>query len=77
MAYEQLMDAVQGLPEDKIYDVIAFIDFLKARLQGVANTEESNTTPRTHKERILGQMKGKIRMAEDFDAIPDDFKEYM
>ena len=77
MAYDALMAAAKSLPEDKIYDVIAFIDFLKARMQPAASYSEQAGGVRRHKKRKLGQMKGKIRMADDFDEIPADFKEYV
>ena len=33
--------------------------------------------PKMSRQEMFGCMRGKIWMADDFDATPDDFKEYM
>ena len=33
--------------------------------------------PRMSRESVFGCMRGQFKMADDFDAPPDDFKEYM
>lgn len=33
--------------------------------------------PKIPKKRIFGSAKGLIKMADDFDETPDDFKDYM
>jgi hypothetical protein len=33
--------------------------------------------PKTSRESVFGSMKGKVWMADDFDAPLEDFKEYM
>lgn len=77
MAYDALLEATKGLPEDRVYDVIAFIDFLKARMGISTNESVASTENRRHKERTLGQMRGQIRVADDFDEIPIDFAGYL
>ena len=41
----------------------------------VARLVALSTEPQT--PRVFGQMKGKIQIADDFDAPLDDFKEYI
>lgn len=61
-----------GLPNDKLSDVVKYIQFLKFNL-----TSESKVPTRKHSERQLGILKGKFVMADDFDDTPDCFKGYM
>ena len=73
MAYDVLIDAVQGLSEESVMDVIKYIDFVKYKSNVTGVSEKDNIK----KKRTIGTMKGKIHMAEDFDDIPEGFKEYM
>ncbi len=38
---------------------------------------QSQEKPEARKQRVFGSAKGKIKMADDFDAPLDDFKDYM
>ena len=75
MAQETILKAVEGLSEEALLDVMEYIDFVKFRSsrEGVTG---GNATHR-HKKRKIGTMKGKIKMSEDFDEIPEGFKEYI
>lgn len=69
MAVDVLISEAQGLPEDSIQKVVEYIHFLKYEL--------NNSVTKT-KKRTLGRLEGKMTfMADDFDATPDCFKEYM
>jgi len=62
-----LYTKLELLPEKMRQEVADFIDFLAAK----SATSEKKAVPR------FGSAKGKIKMSEDFDAPPDEFKDYM
>lgn len=70
MAAQDQYIQLSSLPEDVRKQVLDFIEFLMHR------KEEKPKEPQ-QKKRPIGLMKGKIWMADDFDAPLDDFKEYM
>ena len=73
MAYENLITLAKDLPEEMINEVSAYIDFLKYK----SDKKNRDYSVRKHPRREFGLMKGRIKMAEDFDAIPEDFEEYV
>lgn len=75
MSQETIIKAVEGLSEEALLDVMEYIDFVKLRSSKDGVTEGSAT--HRHKKRTIGTMKGKIKMSEDFDEIPEGFKEYI
>ena len=74
MPIEMLMAEAQGLPEDAIKDVLRYTRFIK-----IEYSRTATLVPETEKPviRKAGKYKGKIIMADDFDAPLDMFKEYM
>lgn len=58
---------LETLPKDLKQEVSDFIDFLMQKKTG----KKKKIIPQ------FGSAKGKIKMASDFDAPLDDFKEYM
>jgi len=62
-----LYHKINSLPENLKEEVQDFVDFLLAKSEKDIGK----------KPRIFGCMKGKIKMADDFDAPLEDFKEYM
>lgn len=63
----QLIEKVKKIPPAYQQEVEDFIDFILEK-----------KVPRSNKpKRILGLLKGKLKMDSDFDAPLDDFKEYM
>ena len=65
---EQVYRDCQNLPDETVREVLDFVEFLKLR-KGL-NTE-TQTTPRKP-----GALKGKIWIADDFDApLPDEILE--
>ena len=66
---EQLIfKKLNNLPEHLRSEVLDFIDFLLTRQK-----KEKEEVPKP----TFGSAKGQFKMAEDFDAPLDDFKEYM
>ena len=55
------------LPEKMKQEVTDFVDFLLSK----------SAKPKMKPVPQFGSAKGKIKMADDFDAPLDDFKEYM
>jgi len=45
-------------------------------LQSTSIASKENPQPPVARKRIFGSAKGQIKMAEDFDAPLDDFKDY-
>lgn len=70
MAAQDQYIQLSSLPEDVRKQVLDFIEFLMQKKEEPARTSEP-------KKRPIGMFKGKIRMADDFDAPLDDFKDYM
>jgi len=66
MAYAELIEEVKGLSEDNMAEVLDFVKFLKYK--------NGDRKPERRSNLLAG---GLIYMAEDFDATPDCFKEYM
>ena len=62
-----LYNKISSLPENLKKEVLDFIEFLQTKNKKVPSKE-----PRT-----FGSLKGKIKLAEDFDDPIEDFKEYM
>ena len=62
-----LYNKINSLPENLKKEVLDFVEFLQTK------TRKSPSK----KPRAFGSLKGKIKLAEDFDAPMDDFKEYI
>lgn len=70
MSVDILIQEANGLSEDKIAEVVSFIQFLKTK-----DTSKKDNAPKHY--RTPGGLKGKCVMADDFDETPDCFKEYV
>lgn len=70
MATQDQYIQLSSLPEDVRIQVLDYIEFLMER-------REEKPKESTPKKRPIGMFKGKIRMADDFDAPLDDFKDYI
>lgn len=57
----------ETLPANLKQEVSDFIDFLAQK----SSTKTKKTIP------VFGSAKGKIKLAPDFDALLEDFKDYM
>jgi hypothetical protein len=62
-----LYNKINSLPENLKREVLDFVEFLQTK-----NKKVLSKKPRT-----FGSLKGKIKMAEDFDDPIEDFKDYM
>lgn len=69
MAQSQLLEKIKKIPPAYQQEVEDFIDFI---LQKKHSSTRSKTT-----QRKVGLLKGKLQMADDFDAPLEDFKDYM
>lgn len=69
MAQNQLLEKVRKIPPAYQQEVEDFIDFILTKKR-VSNEEKEMP-------RKIGVLKGKLQMADDFDAPLDDFKDYM
>jgi hypothetical protein len=68
--FEQtLLHEIATLPEARRADVLAFVRSLKLPI--------SSPPEKSQKKRVFGSARGLIKMAHDFDAPLDDFKDYM
>ena len=63
-----LYTQINALPQHLKDEVMDFVEFLKSKAE---------KSKKKNKERNFGCLKGKIKMADDFDAPLDEFKEYM
>jgi len=70
MQEQFILSQLYTLPENLKSEVVRFILFLKSE-----NEQKSINTEK--KQRVFGRSKGRYKMADDFDAPLDDFKEYM
>jgi Protein of unknown function (DUF2281) len=72
MLQPMILEKLEALPDPLKTEVLHYIEFLYKRY---VSTETE--PPNSQKKRGgLGLLKGKIRMADDFDAPLEDFKEY-
>jgi hypothetical protein len=70
-----LYNKILQMPEDVKKEVDNFIDFIMSK-KGKENKFVETEKDEVNK-RPFGILKGKIKMADDFDAPMDDFKDYM
>ncbi|WP_159474139.1 DUF2281 domain-containing protein [Dyadobacter sp. 3J3] len=68
MSEIQLIEKVKKLPTAYQKEVEDFVDFI---------LEKKINQPKMEKKRILGLLKGKMKMSDDFDTPLEDFKNYM
>lgn len=71
MTEDLIISEIQQLPENLKQEVLHFVLFL--RQDKIASQQKKSETG----ERIFGISEGKYRLAADFDAPLDDFKDYM
>ena len=70
-----LYNKILQMPEDVKKQVTDFIDFVMSKKEK-ENKLDSTEKKETNK-RPFGILKGKIKMADDFDEPMEDFKDYM
>ena len=67
---QQAVQAIEVLPESKLPTLIQFARFLNNSPDVVQGTSDAPI-------RRFGRLKGKIKMTDDFNETPAEFKEYM
>jgi phosphoribosylpyrophosphate synthetase len=70
---QTLINEISALPQDQLNEVYVFITHL-VQTQATDNNLEKIRQKRLS---VKGCMKGKVRIADDFDAPLEDFREYM
>ena len=73
MALELLIAEAQDMPDDALMEVVRFVRFIKEEARRAASAAPKEQ-PIIRK---AGKYRGKIVIADDFDAPLDDFKAYM
>ncbi len=71
MVQAAILEKLEQLPEALQTEVLHYIEFLAEKYA------KDTLTPAPQKKRKAGLLKGKIWMAEDFDAPLEDLKDYM
>ena len=78
IALDLLLEEAQGMSEASLMEVVRFMRFVKMENNG--NPEEPVSHYAEGSSNVIrkpGLYKGLIKMADDFDAPLEDFKEYM
>ena len=70
MSYEVLEQQVRTIPEEYFPEIMNFLDLLKYK---ILVQQQQKAKPR----RKLGGYEGQIKIADDFDEIPEGFEEYV
>jgi len=70
-----VLEKIKKLPSDKQQEVEDFVDYLIQKYQ-ILSTPADETLIAKRKAN-MGRLDGQIRMADDFNETPEDFKEYM
>ncbi len=65
-----ILEQITRLPEQLKQEVLDYAEFLQAKYA-------AKNQPAKTKQRKAGSAKGKYKLAPDFDAPLEDFKEYM
>lgn len=68
MAQSQLLEKIKKIPPAYQQEVEDFIDFILRKKRPPIEKRET--------QRKIGLLKGKLQMADDFDAPLEDFKDY-
>jgi hypothetical protein len=71
MVQSAILEKLEQLPESLQTEVLHYIEFLAEKYAKQASTQ----APQKKRKAVL--LKGKIWMAEDFDAPLEDLKDYM
>ena len=74
-AEKTLLEKIHTLPESMQIEVEHYVEFLLSKYAQPEEAETGTEAPR--KRRQAGILKGKIWMADDFDAPLEDMQEYM
>ncbi len=70
MSYEVLEQQIRTIPEEYFQDVVNFLELLKFKI--LVQQQKAKRPLRK-----LGGYEGQIKIADDFDEIPEGFEEYL
>jgi hypothetical protein len=70
MSTNEVIDKISKLPEDLLKSASDYIDFLLLKAGNDRNNEKLH-------QRKFGALKGKLWIADDFNAPLDELKDYM
>lgn len=70
MSYETLTNQIRTIPEEYFPEVANFLDLLRYKILVL---QQGSPRPL----RKLGGYEGQIKIADDFDEIPEGFEEYV
>ena len=73
MSVDVLVKEAQGLPEDLIMNAVAYLRFLKFKLEST----KPQALHEGKKKRRAGILKGILTIPASFDDPLDDFEDYM
>lgn len=78
MALEMILQEAKGMSDESLMEVLNFMRYLKISSVKVAiDPMQQIASNGKRKIRSGGILKGKIKMASNFDDPIDDFEEYM
>ncbi|MBQ3837411.1 MAG: DUF2281 domain-containing protein [Treponema sp.] len=77
MPYSTLEKKLRMVPESEFDFVSRFLDLVLSRNSNTAPAKAKAKKTEKKSIRQLGQWKGKVWIADDFDETPDCFKEYV
>ena len=73
MALDLILQEAEGMSDEALMEVLHYMQFIKV----TAAYKQSTETSQKRKRRTGGIYQGKIKIAPDFDAPLEDFREYM
>lgn len=75
---QQATEVIEVVPEEKLPMLIEFAQFLSASSkQEFAVQKRDTLSTKAKRRRIAGRLKGRIKIASDFNDTPECFQEYM
>ena len=75
---QQALHAVQLLPEEKLPVLIEFARFLnQTNSAGQIVSPASSSVISQRRRALSGILNGQVKMADDFNETPEEFKEYL
>jgi len=73
----ELFREIDRIPQKYFSEVISFLGYLQHKAQQEQHAQNNNAVEKPQGRRGFGIAKGQFRIADDFDAPLDDFKDYM
>ena len=74
---QQALQAVQLLPEEKLPVLIEFARFLNQTNSVNQMIQEQSSAALEKRRKLAGILRGQVKMADDFNETPEEFKEYL